>query len=82
MSLPQVEINGVAASAAQLLAAGAGYGHFTSLQVRDGAVAGLSLHFQRLADATQRLFGSALDLAQLRIWLQQALRNANVLDAA
>ncbi|EIT71026.1 MULTISPECIES: aminotransferase class IV [Hydrocarboniphaga] len=82
MSLPLVEINGIAASAAQMLAAGAGYGHFTSLQVRDGAVAGLSLHFRRLADATQRLFGSTLDLAQLRVWLEQALRNANALDAA
>lgn len=82
MSLPRVEINGVAASATQMLAVGAGYGHFTSLQVRDAVVAGLSLHCQRLAEATQRLFGSTLDLAQLRIWLQQALRNANALDAA
>lgn len=82
MSLPQIEINGVPASTQAVLAVTSGYGHFTSLQVRDGAVAGLSLHFQRLADATQRLFGSTLDLAQLRVWLQQAVQNANALSAA
>ena len=82
MSLPQVEINGIPASPQAVLAVTGGYGHFTTLQVRDGAVVGLALHLQRLAESTQRLFGSALDLPQLRIWLRQALHNANALNAA
>ncbi|HLM53753.1 MAG TPA: aminotransferase class IV family protein, partial [Pseudoxanthomonas sp.] len=46
------------------------YGHFTSMQVRDRSVQGLSLHLQRLQRATAELFASALDLAQLRAWLR------------
>ncbi len=82
MSLPHIEINGIAASPQAMLAVTGGYGHFTTMQVRDGAVVGLSLHLQRLADSTQRLFGSELDLAQLRAWLLQALRNADAMRAA
>lgn len=32
------------------------YGHFTSMQVRDGAVRGLALHFARLADGNEKFF--------------------------
>lgn len=46
------------------------YGHFTSMQVRDQSVQGLSLHLQRLQRATAELFDTALDLAQVRAWLQ------------
>ncbi|HZF97094.1 MAG TPA: aminotransferase class IV family protein, partial [Pseudoxanthomonas sp.] len=46
------------------------YGHFTSMQVRDQSVQGLSLHLERLRRATAELFDSALDLAQVRTWLQ------------
>lgn len=49
------------------------YGHFTSMQVRGGAVRGLDLHFQRLQHATATLFGSRLDEAQLRTELTAAL---------
>ncbi|BAJ26100.1 MULTISPECIES: aminotransferase class IV [Kitasatospora] len=39
------------------------YGHFTSLQVRAGAVRGLDLHLRRLADASRELFGDLLGTA-------------------
>ena len=45
------------------------YGHFTSMQVRNGAVQGRELHVRRLEDATQALFGTPLDGASA---LQQA----------
>jgi branched-subunit amino acid aminotransferase/4-amino-4-deoxychorismate lyase len=35
----------------------ANYGHYTSMQVRDGGVRGLALHFARMADANEEFFG-------------------------
>jgi branched-subunit amino acid aminotransferase/4-amino-4-deoxychorismate lyase len=35
------------------------YGHFTSMQVRHGAVAGLDLHFRRLREGSAVLFPDA-----------------------
>jgi branched-subunit amino acid aminotransferase/4-amino-4-deoxychorismate lyase len=49
------------------------YGHFTSMQVRDGAVRGLDLHLQRLQRATHDLFGSTLDIDATRGWMHAAL---------
>jgi len=43
------------------------------MRVEDGAVRGLDLHFARLASATRELFGSDLDVAQLRAWLRAAV---------
>jgi branched-subunit amino acid aminotransferase/4-amino-4-deoxychorismate lyase len=37
------------------------YGHYTSMQVRDGAVRGLALHFARLSDGNQDFFGYEMD---------------------
>jgi branched-subunit amino acid aminotransferase/4-amino-4-deoxychorismate lyase len=48
-------------------------GHFTTFQVRDGAVRGLDLHFARLGDATRAMCGHDLDLADLRARLRQAI---------
>lgn len=73
----RTELNGQPADAEALRALAFGnYGHFTVMQVRDGAVQGLDLHLQRLADATQELFGSPLDLPQLRAWLRQIVTDA------
>lgn len=74
--------NGRAASADDLAGALTNYGHFTSLQVRDGAVQGLDLHLQRLQDGTVELFGSALDALQVRAWMCDALRAEGVVDAS
>ncbi|MEN5272224.1 aminotransferase class IV family protein [Stenotrophomonas lactitubi] len=77
-----VTCNGATARAEDLLPALTNYGHFTSLQVRGRAVQGLDLHLQRLAQATQELFGSALDIAQVQAWMAQALQQAGQIDAS
>ncbi|HDS1578950.1 TPA: aminotransferase class IV family protein [Stenotrophomonas maltophilia] len=77
-----VTCNGRPAQVEDLLPALVNYGHFTSLQVRGGAVQGLSLHLQRLSLATQELFGSALDIAQVQAWMVQALQQAGQADAS
>ncbi len=66
--------NGERATAQQLAnAALFNYGHFTTLQVRDGAVRGLDLHLQRLRQGNQVLFGAVLDVAMLRQQMCDAL---------
>jgi hypothetical protein len=64
MKLPLLEINGTPARADTLSAALQNYGHFTSMQIRDGGVRGLALHLQRLQQSTRLLFGHELDTAQ------------------
>ena len=54
------------------------YGHFTSMQVRDGSVRGLDLHLDRLARATLELFGNVLDLDLTRRWMRQALGDSGM----
>ncbi|MFT3756204.1 MAG: aminotransferase class IV [Pseudoxanthomonas sp.] len=54
----------------------ANYGHFTSMQVRGGAVRGLDLHLQRLQAATQELFGVALDAARVQAAMRAAVAAA------
>lgn len=49
------------------------YGHFTAMRVEDGAVRGLDLHLDRLAQATRELFSSDLDRDLLRAWLRNAI---------
>ncbi|OUL07146.1 hypothetical protein B0X78_19745, partial [bacterium AM6] len=77
-----VTCNGATARAEDLLPALTNYGHFTSLQARGNAVQGLDLHLQRLAKATQELFGSGLDIAQVQAWMAQALQQAGQVDAS
>ncbi|WP_411850344.1 aminotransferase class IV family protein [Stenotrophomonas sp. LGBM10] len=74
--------NGLPASAGDLAGALTNYGHFTSLQVRDGAVQGLDLHLQRLQQGTHELFGTALDTAQVQAWMWHALQAEGVRDAS
>lgn len=52
------------------------YGHYTSMQVRAGAVRGLALHFARLADGNEDFFGYRADFAaehRLRELIRHAL---------
>ncbi len=49
------------------------YGHFTSLQVRDRRAHGFDLHLRRLADATRTMFGSELDVEQVRLWAREVI---------
>lgn len=49
------------------------YGHFTAMQVRERRARGFGLHLQRLATATRELFGSDLDIDQVRAQVRQVL---------
>ncbi|WP_329006106.1 aminotransferase class IV [Kribbella sp. NBC_00709] len=49
------------------------FGHFTSMQVRDGKVDGLDLHFERLDRSTREVFGQPLPADRVRADLQTAL---------
>ena len=74
--------NGRPASADDLAGALTNYGHFTSLQVRNGAVQGLDLHLQRLQEGTVALFGTALEPLQMRAWMHDALQAEGAVDAS
>jgi branched-subunit amino acid aminotransferase/4-amino-4-deoxychorismate lyase len=68
------QLNGAPAEAADLAAlALLNYGHFTSMQINDGQVRGRDLHLARLESATHALFGSALDVAEVRGYMRSAL---------
>jgi len=56
------------------------YGHFTAMQVHDGAVRGLDLHLQRLQAATRELFGRDLDLDAVRGWMRRIAGDAGALS--
>lgn len=70
----RVEVNGRTATAEQLrhLALG-NYGHFTSMQFRDGRTRGLDLHLTRLDAANRELFDAGLDGDRIRKHLRHAL---------
>ncbi|MEU2971840.1 aminotransferase class IV family protein [Nocardiopsis alba] len=70
-------INGRDASGQDLSSlAFAGYAHFTSMQVRGGAVRGLDLHLDRLRTASDRLFGRHLPDDTVLGYLRSAVENA------
>jgi branched-subunit amino acid aminotransferase/4-amino-4-deoxychorismate lyase len=78
MNVPtyRIELNGAPAQVDTLRAlVQTSYGHFTSMQVREGCVRGLGLHLDRLVQATRELFGSELDRELVRAWLGQAIAN-------
>jgi branched-subunit amino acid aminotransferase/4-amino-4-deoxychorismate lyase len=77
-----VYCNGRLATADELAGALVNYGHFTSLQVRNGAVQGLDLHLRRLRQGTEALFGSALDGSRVQAWMQAALQSEGIADAS
>ena len=67
-------LNGEAATAEDLRhVAVVNYGHYSSMQVRNGAVQGLALHEQRLQAANLELFASNLDFATLRRQMRAAV---------
>ena len=74
--LQRSELNGKPACAGDLLSlALLNYGHFTSMQVRDGRVRGLDLHLQRLQSATRELFSCELDVDKVRAWMRSIARD-------
>ncbi|WP_223006781.1 aminotransferase class IV family protein [Streptomyces roseirectus] len=69
-----MEVNGVEADGADLrLLARTSYAHFTSMQVRGGAVRGLDLHVERLDESARELFGRGLDAERVRSCLRHAV---------
>jgi branched-chain amino acid aminotransferase len=52
------------------------YGHFTSMQVRDGRVDGLDLHFDRLDRSSREVFGQPVSADRVRAHLRAALDHA------
>lgn len=77
-----VYCNGRPATADDLAGALVNYGHFTSLQVRGGAVQGLDLHLRRLRQGTEQLFGTALEGTRVQQWIAGALQAQDVVDAS
>ncbi|MET0495770.1 MAG: aminotransferase class IV, partial [Actinoplanes sp.] len=79
-----VELNGRAAEPADLYRiAVANYGHFTSMQVRDGKVRGMALHLARLDDGNEKFFGHRGDVDD-ELRLRELIRHAlgDVRDAS
>jgi branched-subunit amino acid aminotransferase/4-amino-4-deoxychorismate lyase len=73
VTLYRVELNGRAADPGTLQElAFAGYGHFTSMQVRGHRVRGLDLHLERLRRDSRELFGRAVDGDRVLGYLRQA----------
>lgn len=71
-----MEINGQSASIEDVhRVATWNYGHFTSMQVREGAVRGLDFHLKRLAGASHALFGNRVvsNGARIRDLIRHAL---------
>jgi branched-subunit amino acid aminotransferase/4-amino-4-deoxychorismate lyase len=58
------------------------YGHFTSMQVRNGHVDGLDLHFERLDRSTREVFGRPLPEDRVRADLRAALDQAGSGDVS
>lgn len=73
----RIETDGRPATATELFST---YGHFTAMQVRDGAVQGLSNHLDRLDAAHRELFGRELPGERVRDLVRHAL--AGTADAS
>ncbi|NYV75812.1 aminotransferase class IV family protein [Streptomyces sp. UH6] len=72
--MDRVEVNGVQADSEDLkLLAQVNYAHFTSMQVRGGAVRGLDLHLRRLDESAREMFGRGLDAERVRACVRHAL---------
>lgn len=73
---PRCEIDTLPVSAARLAQyARLNHGHYTTMQVRGGAVRGLSLHLTRLDAASRSLYDTALDARRVRDAIRHALND-------
>jgi branched-subunit amino acid aminotransferase/4-amino-4-deoxychorismate lyase len=77
MGMHAAFLNGQPASAEDLRTlALVNYGHYSSMQVRNGAVQGIELHEQRLQAGTLELFDSTLDFMAVRERMRAAVAAA------
>ena len=82
--MQNVELNGRAPEGPELARLTVGhYGHFTSMQVRDGRVRGMALHLARLDDGNEKFFGRRGDVDE-ELRLREFIRHAlgDVRDAS
>lgn len=83
VSVPRAFLNGQQADEAALIRfTRRGFSHYTTMQVRQAAVRGLTLHLARLEHATQHLFNTTLDVPLLRSQMRTALAESASPDAA
>ncbi|WP_228993474.1 aminotransferase class IV family protein [Streptomyces sp. DH8] len=81
--VPYIEFDGRPATEEELrVPALHGFGHFTALQVRSGAVRGLAVHLDRLDRANRELFELPLDGDRVRELVRHALAGAGLTDAS
>jgi branched-subunit amino acid aminotransferase/4-amino-4-deoxychorismate lyase len=70
----RVEIDGAPARSDRLASAAmVNYGHYSTMQIRGGAVRGLALHLDRLQAATRELFDADLDPERVRADMRHCL---------
>jgi 4-amino-4-deoxychorismate lyase len=78
--VPNLELNGRVPDLAETQRlVTTNYGHFTTMQVRDGKVRGLALHMARLDDGNEAFFAGRMDIAdehRLRELIRHALGDA------
>jgi branched-subunit amino acid aminotransferase/4-amino-4-deoxychorismate lyase len=68
-----LEVNGRAVDADTARSLASSFGHFTAMQVRNGATRGLGLHLRRLEAANRELFELGLDHDRVRELVRHAL---------
>ncbi|WP_405140266.1 aminotransferase class IV [Nocardia sp. NBC_01388] len=74
-----MELNAAPATADDLAPLGlVGFGHFTSMHVRNGSVRGLELHLDRLARDCRTVFDALLDPDRIRDAVRHAIRDVDV----
>jgi branched-subunit amino acid aminotransferase/4-amino-4-deoxychorismate lyase len=71
--IDRTEIDGAPATAEELEEVMSAYGHFTAMQVRNGATRGLDLHLRRLAETNRERFGTDLDRDRILALIRSAL---------
>jgi len=75
--IENLELNGVPLESVPVaLLRATGYGHFTSMQLRDGRVRGLDRHLERLDRASRELFGLGVSADRVLDYLRKALDRA------
>ena len=76
-----LELNGVPLESVGVgLLRASSYGHFTSMQIRDGRVRGLGHHLERLDNGSRELFGVGLSGDRVLSYLRAALDRADSAD--
>ncbi|MFL5766423.1 MAG: aminotransferase class IV [Actinomycetota bacterium] len=71
--IDRTEIDGTPATPEELDRVASAYGHFTAMQVRDGATRGLDLHLRRLVNSSRERFAVDVDRDRILALIRSAL---------